>query len=170
MTHIVDIVKHISGNSTMGIDTCTVVNLKGGQKNPQQGRVTKIQNGSRVMAFQNKAINGYEAMVNRRLVSEGKNPDNFKLGKRVWGTRLENLPIVEHKDALYLEVIFLTPGEVHYELDGVKVNEADIVGLPAKPVSNGQGGVDDQVIIRTFKASSLVAVRINHTEYTNITL
>lgn len=168
MTHIIDIVKNVSGNSTMGIDTCTVVKLKGGQKNPQQGRVTKIQNGSRVMVFQNKQINGYEAMVNRRLVTEGKNPDSFKLGKRAWGTRLENLPIVEHKGNLYLEVIFLTAGAVHYELDGVKVNEADIIGLPAKPVSSGQGGLDDQVVIRTFKASSLVAVRIDHIEYTDI--
>lgn len=168
MTHIIDIVKNINGNSTVGLDTETVVDLKGGKKNPQKGRVTKVTTGLRVMAFQNKNVNGYEAMVKRRLVKEGKSPSSFVLGSRRWGTRLENMPIVEHKGNYYLEVILLTPGKVEYRLDGNPIAEADIEGMPPQREKSGQGGLDDQVIICTYKVASLQAVRIDKQEYTDI--
>jgi len=167
MTHIIDIVRHVSGNSTIGLDTETVVKLAGGQKNLQQGRVTKVTKGIRAQVFQNKNVNGYEAKVNRRLAAEGK-PATFEVSARAWGQRLPNLPIVEHNGAHYLEVIGVTPGEVHYCLDGKPIDKKDIIGLPAPRTSTGQGGLDDVVIINTYKASSIRELRIDKKVYTDI--
>lgn len=166
---VLNALKNVNGSSFVGIDTVVDVKLSGGKKNPQQGRITKKMVGASVMVFQNKKINGYEAMVQRRLAAEGKDPGSFELGERAWGTRLPDLPIVEHiKDGVtkhYLEVIFLKSGKVEYFQDGAPINEADITGLPDRQV-DGQGGLDNAVIIRTFGVDSLTAIRVDGNEYT----
>jgi hypothetical protein len=161
---LVQVFSQVNGASFVGLDTLTEVRLKGGKGNPQQGRVTKRMIGAQIMVFQNKAVNGYEAMVHRRLTAEGKNPDSFELGERAWGTRLPNMPIVEHvKDGVvkyYLEVIFLRAGRAEYLLDGQVVPAAQIQGLEARE-EGAQGGLDNKVIIRTFAADSVTEVRVN---------
>lgn len=173
----------VSGASFIGLDTESVVKLKGGKKNPQQGRVTKKVTGSQVMVFSNQEQNGYENMVQRRLIAEGKDPTSFSVGPRPWGTRVPNLPIIEHeKDGVlkeYLEVIFLKAGTSEYFLDGEPINKKDIEGLEEKeeastpvpdkddaPSNKGQAGLDNKVIIRTYSADSIVAVRVDGFEYT----
>lgn len=154
----------VSGASFVGISTKTVPVLTGGKKNPMQGRIAKIMTGASVMVFQNKNSNGYENMVNRRLVAEGKNPESFVLGNRVWGVRMPNTPIIMHKEKEYLEVIFLKSGVVSYELDGVVIEKADIVGFTDK--DNGeQGGLDNKVVIRTFATESITQVNIDGEKY-----
>ena len=115
-TQLVQAFSNVSGASFVGIDTLTEVPLLGGKKNPMQGRVTKRMTGASVMCFQNKKINGYDAMIKRRLIAEGKNPDSFVLSERSWGVRVPDMPIIIHeKDGVtqyYVEVIFLTPGTV----------------------------------------------------------
>jgi hypothetical protein len=116
--------------------------------------------GATVMSFQNKNFSAYEAMIKRRLVVEGKQPEDFQLGERAWGVRLPNMPIVEHKGEYYLEVIFMQPGKVEYLLDGAVVPASFIIGL--KDTTAGkQGGLEDKVIIRTFKADSITELRID---------
>jgi len=137
------------------------------QSNPHHGRIRKIMNGAHVMVFQNKMVNGYEAMVNRRLVQEGKDPSSFKLGERTWGSRIPNLPIVQHNDKLYLEVIFLKNGTSFHTLDGDVIDSVDIIGLP-KTQHGEQGGLKNKVVIRTFAVNSLTSIRINQKIYTNI--
>ena len=163
------LLKNVSGASFVGIDTLTNVPLKGGKKNPLQGKVQKRVTGSSVMVFQNKNINGYDAMVKRRLESEGKDPNNFKLSPRAWGNRIENTPFIEHeKDGemkYYLEVIFLKAGTSEYLLDGKVVSKDEIDGLPESR-EGGQGGLDDKVIVRSYKLESIVKLRIDQTEYT----
>lgn len=171
MTDLRDILKNVSGMTFVGLDTMTRPLLKGGKKNVMQGRITKVIVGSSVMVFQNKTINGYEAMVKRRLEAEGKDSTNFQLGERKWGERIPDLPLVEHvKDGekkFYLEVIFLRAGEVFYFLDGSPIDKQDIEGLQEVAVSeDAQGGLDNQVIIRTFSVDSLLGVRIDGYEYT----
>ena len=78
-TQLVAAIQNVSGASFIGLDTLTEVTLAGGKKNPQQGRITKRMKGASVMVFQNKNINGYEAMVHRRLLTEGKDPADFQL-------------------------------------------------------------------------------------------
>lgn len=167
MTNIVEIFSNIQGTDFVGIDTETEVKLTGGKKNPMQGRVTKVTKGSNVMVFQNGG--GYGAMVQRRLEQEGKDPASFELSERRWGTRVQGGPFVEHKGSLYLEVIFLKAGEVSYLLDGQPIAKEDIEGLPASRGEAEQGGLENKVVIRTFKVDSIVAMRVNKQEFTNIT-
>ena len=169
---IIEAVSNIKGASFLGIDTNSIVTLKGGKQNPMQGRVHKVTRGANVMCFQNKHSNGYDNMVRRLLEKEGKDPDSFVLGPRVWGTRLPESPIVVHeKDGVvkhYLEVIFLHEGEVHYYLDTPAniIAKADIIGLVDPTVSaNTQGGLNNRVIILVYDIASITAMRINNTVY-----
>lgn len=159
----------VNGASFVSLDTETVVPLKGGKANPMKGRVTKRIAGAQVMVFQNKNSNGYENMVHRRLVSEGRDPASFQLSPRVWGERVENLPVVRHvKDGeikFYLEVIFLKSGRVEYFLDGNPIEKSEIQGLEDKEEGE-QGGLEDKVIIRTFALDSVRKIRVNKDEYT----
>lgn len=157
---LISAVSVINGASFVGIDTHVDVKLTGGKKNPQQGRVTKRMTGAQVMAFTNQNVNAYQQMVWRRLGKEGKSPEDFQLKERVWGVRVPNMPIVEHNGSYYFEVIFLKPGKVEYLLDGVVVPESDIQGLPEKREAE-QGGLEDKVIIRDYKAESIVELRID---------
>jgi hypothetical protein len=160
---------NVSGNSFVGLDTLTKPTLKGGKKNPQQGRIIKQMLGANVMVFSNTNVNGYEAMIKRRLVAEGKDPESFVLSNRAWGVRIPNMPIVEHikdgKTKYYLETIFLRKGVVFYYLDSYPIDEKNIIGLP-DPEPGEQGGLDNKVIIRTFAAESIVEVRVDGKTYT----
>ena len=168
-TTLIAAVSAINGASFVGIDTRTEVKLTGGRKNPQQGRVTKRTIGATVMAFTNQNINAYKAMVERRLVAEGKAPTDFVISERAWGTRLPNMPIVVHNkngvDHYYLEVIFLKPGVTYYELDGVQVPTTNIVGLPPAREGSEQGNLSNKVILRDFKCESITALRIDGVEH-----
>lgn len=151
----------VSGNSIISIDSETIPVLTGGKKNPFQGRARKIVIGSNVMVFQNKTINAYDAMVKRRLQKEGKDPDNFQLSPRTWGERVPNSPFVVHNGEQYLEVIFLRPGRTVYEVDGIVTEPQFIDGLSLDRHEAEQGGLDNKVVIRTYKFSSVLAVKID---------
>ena len=160
MITLYDIMADVSGASFIGLDTVTTPKLTGGKKNLMQGRIEKHMDGASVMVFQNKNSNGYENMVNRRLEKEGKNPATFNVGQRAWGERVDGMPIVTHKGDDYLEVIFLKAGEVRYTLDGQPIEYSDIEGM--KPASDSsQGGLEDKVVIRTFKADSIKTIRVD---------
>lgn len=159
----------VNGTTFISIDTETDVKLTGGKKNPMQGRVKKRVTGSNVMVFQNKNTNGYANMVRRRLEKEGKDPDSFELKPRTWGKRLKGTPFVEHKGEYYIEVIFLHPGKTEYLLDGKVVPKDVIVGLPPAKKEAHQGGLDNKVIIRTYKVSSIKGITIDKQHYTDLT-
>ena len=161
---ILDVLASLSGNGYIGLDTETVPKLNGGKKNPMLGKVVKRVTGSNCQMFQNKFINGYEAMVRRRLDEEGKDGSTFVLGKRPWGQRLEGLPIVENKGKYYLEVIYKLVGDVEYLLDGQPIAKGDIIGLPE--ASEGeQGGLSNKVAIRTIELANVKAIRYGGQEY-----
>lgn len=161
---LIKIFANVSGASFVGLDTLTEVGLTGGRSNDMQGRIQKRMTGASIMVFQNKNINGYEAMVQRRLIKEGKSPFDFQLAPRPWGIRLENLPVVLHNDQLYLEAIFLNPGTIEYLFDGKPILMSAIIGLK-EAKANEEGGLRDKVIIRIFKADSITAIRIDGVEY-----
>ena len=158
--------QNVTGASFMGISTETPVTLKGGKKNPLQGRVTKRMEGGNVIIFTNTHSNGYENMVKRRLLKEGMAAENFTLGKRVWGERLKDAPFVFHKGAMYVEVIFnQSPSNVTYFVDGKETPKEEIIGLPDKSEGE-QGGLSDKVIIRTYNAENIRSIRIDGKEFT----
>ena len=92
---------------------------------------------------------------------EGKDPADFVLSPRKWGQRIPETPFVEHNGNFYLEVIFLHAGEVHYELDGQPIEAEDIQGLEVNRREAAQGGLNDKVIIRTFKVENIDRITIN---------
>ena len=155
----------VNGATFIALNTETVVTLKGGKSNPLQGRVTKVTMGSNVMVFQNKNINAYDAMVKRRLEQEGKDPQSFELSPRSWGVREHGTPFVTHKGNEYLEVIFLSCGDVHYRVDGVVTPKDQIVGLPESTQEARQGGLDNKVIIRTYAVESIIGIKVDKTTF-----
>lgn len=159
-TTLATAVSGISGSTFIGLDTLTNTTLKGGKSNPMQGLISKRMTGASVMAFQNKTINGYESMIQRRLVDEGKDPTSFVLGPRTWGARIPNMPIVEHKGNYYLEVIFLNAGKIEYLIDGAHIDKKDIIGLQ-ESIAGEQGGLDNTVYIRVFNNESITEMRID---------
>jgi hypothetical protein len=164
--NLTNILAEVNGASFISLDTTTTPTLLGGKANPMKGRIQKHNTRANIMVFQNKKANAYDNMVKRRLLAEGKDPDLFKLSPRAWGTRLQGTPLVEHKGALYLEVIYLTSGQTSYTLDGQPIDKADIQGLNDKPTEGKQGGLDNNVIIRTFKLDSVTRLSIGDKEYT----
>lgn len=168
MADFVAILAEISGSSFTSIDTLTEVKLLGGQQNPMQGRVQKRCKGHNVLVTQNKFVSGYNEMVKRRLSQEGKDPRDFVLSPRTWGSRVPELPLVVHTKneqvQYYFEVIFMKAGEVEYLLDGQSISQEDIQGLPNKQEAE-QGGLENKVIIRDYKISSIERIRINHAEF-----
>lgn len=161
MTKLQQLLADVNGNTIISIDTVTIPKLKGGKGNPMQGQVRKVTIGANVMVFSNKHSNGYENMVMRRLAQEGKDPKSFELGARAWGERIEGTPFIQHNGALYLEVIFLKPGKTHFEHGVRKIDRSDVVGLEESSDGGEQGGLDNKVIIRTFKADSISSITIN---------
>ena len=149
----------LAGGTFVGIDTVTEVKLSGGKKNPQQGRITKATTGSQVMCFSNTNGSAYDAMVKRRLAAEGKDPETFVLGLRKWGQRVTGTAFVEHEGAHYLEVIFMKAGTSQYLQDGYPIAKELIEGLPESREDNGQGGLENKVVIRTYALDSIVAMR-----------
>ena len=163
------ILSTVNGATFISMDTCTTPVLTGGKKNPMQGRIRKHNTGANIMVFQNKNSHGYANMVKRRLEKEGKKPDLFSLKPRKWGTRIPNLPIVEHKGEQYLEVIYLKSGRTAYTLDGnpIKVDSIEGLKTAAKP---SQGGLNDTVVIRTFKVGSITRLKVGGEEYNTVDL
>jgi hypothetical protein len=125
--------------------------------------------GSNVIIFQNKHSNGYANMVERRLIEEGKDPASFKLSERAWGVREHGTPFVTHNGEDYLEVIFLKCGDVKYLVDGVETDPSTIEGLDLTPKKEAeQGGLDNKVIIRTYKCDSIRAITVDHQRFERI--
>lgn len=150
----------LSGNTFISMDCTTEPKLSGGKSNPHQGRVVKKTLGLRVQVFTNQTKNAYEAMVNRRRAAEG-NAEPFKVAPLQWGTHIPGSPLIEHKGALYLQVVCHDAGESHYLLDGEVTPKEAIIGLP-KPQGSGRQELADenQVVVRTFKLDSLSAMRM----------
>ncbi len=157
-THLFKAFNGINGTAFVTLDTLTSVRLMFGANNPQQGHITKRTVGAQVMVFQNTHGSAYEAMVRRRMVAEGLDPD-FKAKPRAWGTRIPDTPIVDHNGKHYLEVIFLKPGRVEYLFKGRLIDPDYITGLPDE--TREQGGQASQVVIRCFAADSIQRVSVN---------
>lgn len=166
MSFLEQLMQTVNGATFISLCTETPVKLKGGKSNPLQGRVSKVVLGSNVMVFTNQETNGYKSMVERRLVQEGKNPNDFQLAPRAWGVRDQGTPFVRHNGKLYLEVIFLSAGAVEYHVDGKKVDPTTIEGLDLEPKTEAeQGGLSNKVIVRTYDVSNIKTITINKHQY-----
>ena len=168
-----DLVSKVRGTTFAGLTTETKVALKGGKKNPMQGRVTKVTEDSNVIIYSNSETSGYGEMVKRRMLKEGKDPSEFQIKPRAWGTRIGKSPFITHKDKYYFECIFVNPGKTTYYLDGEEIDKSEIEGFPEpkeptkekteeKAVSNND--LEDKVIIRTYALESIKAIKLKNEE------
>lgn len=166
------LLEQLNGATFVGIDVVTKPTINKTMRdntgsrvpNPHYDVVNKVVTGMNVMVTTNKSGSAYERMVRRRQAAEGKDVD-FKAESRKWGVRVGNTPLIEHNDQLYLEVFCLSPGKVEYNIQGNAIDKADIIGLHDSSSSEeSQGGIEDKVIIRTIKAESIMAMRIDGVE------
>lgn len=179
-----DILADINGAEFASIDTLTIVPLnktlggRGTGANPHHGKVFKRTEGIRCMVYTNKNSNAYENMVKRRLVKEGQDPEQFQLGERAFGKRIENTCFIEHTlkgetvPQKYLEVICIGDGPKLSEYllvtdRGMRpIAKDEIIGLKPESVNpDSQGGLEDKVIIRTFRVENVKRIRTDKKEY-----
>jgi hypothetical protein len=164
----------IKGVRFANMDTLTKVSLKGGKSNPFKDRVFKKTVGSHVI-LANTTENVYENMVKKRLIEEGKDHTQFKLKPRTWGVRVGDTPFIDHSGKIYLECIFIKGGKSVYLVDGVETDPEEIQGLEIKKEETEnlvddtkekpQGGLENQVIIRTYDISSIEKIRTGGKEF-----
>lgn len=183
--NISEVLSRLSGTMYIGLDTTTEVKLPGGKGNVLQGRVFKVTTGMQCSVFQNKFVNGYENQVKKKMVAEGLDPEDFKVGERTWGTRIPETPLIEHEGQYYLEVIVGKSNTDTFYLVNNKVtkhsktedgqgclvdDEGNILTLLPKVYASkeGQGSVEDKVIIRTLKLDSILEIRCNQTAYQDV--
>lgn len=127
--------------------------------NPFIGRVVKHS------VVEVRVCGDYEGEVNERRLAEGKEAD-FKAKPLAWGRRVLSegglgTPLIEHKDQLYLQCQVVGVGSVTFLVDGrpASVGElAEIGGFMSEREDGGGQGVDDVVVVRTFKLASIVAL------------
>ena len=111
--------------------------LKGGKKNPQQGRVSKISTAK-------VTLSGTGVYASRK-VDEGEFASSDEVKSRPWGTRIGNTCVIEHKGAEYIEFLLDGTPQTTFFLDHDEIAKDDIVGL-----SNNSR--DSKVLICTVKA------------------
>lgn len=161
MHPVVGLFNSVKGTTFANIDTVTSVKLTGGKNNPLANRdVKKIVTGSSVILFFTSKVNGYESMVRKQMTKEGIPQSNFQMGSRTFGTPIPGTPFLEHNNETYIGLIFLKPGTTSYYVDGVLTKPASIPGLPSSvPASESQGGISKKIFYRTYKISSIRAIR-----------
>lgn len=165
----------ISGATFVGMDTLTVVKLKGGRKNPFQGRLAKRMTGANVMVFGDVNSSAYVNMVRRRLAEEGKDPEDYQPQPLTWGQRIPGTAFIEHLGSHYVAVIFLRSGKIEYLLDGQTIDLTvpplgveNWLEIPERSFNpNGQGGLseDKRVIPRCYKLASVIEARTDGQVY-----
>ena len=161
LEQIEELLSSFQGSTFCSLDTITNVALKGGKKNEMQGRVTKRTSNNQVMLFTNEKSNGYENMVKRRLVAEGKDPDSFTVGPLPWGERVPNTPLIKHKDRYYIQMIFNKAGNSNYFLDNKAIDKSEITGLEEKTDTGKQGLEEGNgVVLRTVALDSIIEIRL----------
>lgn len=110
--------------------------------------IRKVTTGTRVILFSNTEHSGYEAMVKRRLIEAGKNPDDFSVGDLPWGERIPNTPIIVCRGIPYLQTIVLSPGNSTGYLGNREVDLDDFV----QPRRSNQGlPKKDEVVVSTYR-------------------
>lgn len=156
---LVEILRNVKGPTpaTVVAESVVKMNKKG---NPYHNLVTKKQESNVFINF------NYANSVNKRLVKEGKEAD-FVPSERVWGSRITGTPLVEHKGAYYVEAGFLTKNapKVSYTYDNKEVEKELFEDFLPKSSSSSRQGLEEEVVMRTFKVESVLEMRFGGKVY-----
>lgn len=133
------------------------------KKNRQTGMPCPFVVVSKVINLNCILKTDYEKAVNKRRRAEGL-PDNFKVSDAAWHvTAPEGPPFVMNgknpSEQRYLKVRCLRLLETSYWADGKKISKSALSGwLPKKSTPKNQG-VQNPIIIRTFKTENIQEIR-----------
>lgn len=156
------------GVTFISIDTTGNVSLKGGKSNPFQGRITKKTIGSNVMIASMEEGSAYVNAVRRRMAAEGKDPSTWSPKPRAWGSKIPGTPFVEHNGKYYIEVMPQKSGVTSYFLDGIEIKDpTQVQGFEYPKESEGQGGISEAVIVRSYALENITGIRAHGEEYTS---
>lgn len=119
----------------------------------------------------NGVINwNYEGSVNRQQKREG-GEGTFQAKPRKWGQKIEGTCLIEHKGNYYLELKVERALKAEYferRPDGSLVattKEAIAAILPKKRSSAPSQGVNKEIILRDYKLTNIVILRMGGKEY-----
>ena len=149
--------EEIKGSTFVNLVYETPVKLLGGKKNEQQDRVT-CRTTTQAMIFTNQNKNAYEAMVNRRLESEGK-PADFIVSAPAWKDEKVIPGVVKYtpkggNETFYIEFIKIGKSTTKYFLDGQAIEKSEIQGL-AVPKPQPNLSVENRVDFRKVKIDNI---------------
>lgn len=120
----------------------SVPNMRGGTKNPFRGRVEKVTNNAVVEVYADCST--WAEQLAKEAEAKGEPP--YEPKPRRWGTRIGNSPFIKHtkdgEERLYLEMFMVSPGDTHYEIDGVQATDEqmnDLAPYLPKSQSNDLG-------------------------------
>lgn len=102
---------------------------------------------------------GYSDMVRRRLLDMGADPDSFVLQPLPWGEKDDHLPLIRHRENVYLQTILNAPGEVSYFIGDKKIAAKDVPWLEPKAPHQGLPS-GRQVIVQTYNLENITVLRL----------
>lgn len=106
----------------------------------------------------------YENSVNNQREREGLEAD-FESHPRRWGSRVDGTPLVEHKGRFYLEVNVQSSESRYVDNMGREVPREELEEFFGSRSSSSRQGVEDKVILRDYKISSINQINMFGQQY-----
>ena len=108
----------------------------------------------------------YAASVNMQRGMEGSEM-NFQASKPVWGTKIPNSCLIEHKGNIYVEAEFLKVKETEFSWNGESIRRESLEKyMPKEYSSKSHQGVETrEIIYRRFKLASIKEIKLNGRAY-----
>jgi hypothetical protein len=145
-------------NLLQQIKGCTFASIDA-ETTPTPG-YTKFTERLSVILFTNSNFSGYEAMLHRRLLAAGKNPQDFSLGDLPWGTRVPNSPLVENKGKTYLQCIVISPG-VERIVNNITQNEVTAKDLGLREHHKQYGLTDaSKIVVKCYDIENITRIAL----------
>lgn len=130
------------------------------ETSPSPG-VRKVTQGEKVLLLSSFTEASYADYVRERLIELGKDPDNFVVGDLPWGVKVQNTPVIIHKDKHYLQTIRLEAGTSRYYI-GNTDTELSASAFEKPRAFTGQGlPPAEQVYVRAYKFENIKKIVIH---------
>lgn len=107
----------------------------------------------------------YQRSVNRQREREDKETD-FESKPRVWGTRIQGTPLIEHKGNYYIEVKVERNLETLYvDEEGNKVEKSEFAEFIPDRKKSSRQKVDKEIILRDINLENIIEISYNNNKY-----
>lgn len=150
---LIDLLKSVKGTSFVSIESETTPRLKA---NCPLKNLVKISKVSGAINF------NYQNSVNNQRVKENK-PEDFKAKSRVWGKRVKNSPVFEHRGKFYLN-IKIQSSRSDYFNNNLRQSIDKVANYLYN--SSTRQNLNKEIIVRQYSLDSIKRITINKQEYT----